>query len=48
MGSYRSKPLTEKVNEGGEFLKNGRKVIFGAAAMQGWRIGMEVSLHLSN
>lgn len=42
MGSYRSKPLTDKVSEGGEFLKSDRRVIYGATAMQGWRIGMEV------
>ena len=43
MGGYGSKPITEKVSEGGEFTKKNITVIYGATAMQGWRIAMEVS-----
>ena len=43
MGGYRSKPVTEKVSDGGEFKKRNLKVIYGATAMQGWRKAMEAS-----
>jgi len=43
MGGYRSKPIVEKVSDGGEFRKSNLKVIYGAVAMQGWRKAMEVS-----
>ena len=42
MGAYRSKPITEKVSESGEYCIGQRKVIYGASAMQGWRMSMEV------
>lgn len=45
MGAYLRKPVTDKVSESGEFTVGSRKVLFGATAMQGWRIGMEVSTH---
>ena len=42
MGAYLNKPITEKVSESGEFDTGQRKVIYGATAMQGWRVAMEV------
>lgn len=42
MGAYLGKPVTNKVSESGEFTVGSRKVLYGATAMQGWRIGMEV------
>lgn len=44
MGAYRSRPITEKVSESGEYYTVERKVIYGATAMQGWRMSMEVSV----
>lgn len=47
MGAYRSKPSTEKVSEAGEFKIGNRRVLYGATAMQGWRISMEVTIVFS-
>lgn len=50
MGAYRSKPSTEKVSEAGEYSTGKRKIVYGATAVQGWRISMEVNegaLHVS-
>ena len=44
MGAYCSKPVTDKVSESGEYSIANRRIIYGATAMQGWRISMEVSL----
>ena len=44
MGAYLERPVTKKHTEVGEYTKAGWKVKFGAAAMQGWRISMEVQL----
>ena len=42
MGAYCSKPVTEKISESGEYCISERKIIYGATAMQGWRMFMEV------
>ena len=42
MGAYRSKPVTEKVSDSGEYCIGKRKIVYGATAMQGWRVSMEV------
>lgn len=45
MGAYRSNPIIEKVSESGEYCTGKRKVIYGATAMQGWRMAMEVCVN---
>lgn len=44
MGAYLSKPVIEKASEGGEYSTASKKIIYGATAMQGWRMAMEVEL----
>ena len=36
------KPATEKTTDHGEYVLEGRRVVYAATAMQGWRISMEV------
>ncbi len=44
MGAYRSKPITEKVSEGGEYHSGSMKIVYGVSSMQGWRMFMEVAV----
>lgn len=43
MGAYLSKPNTEKNTADG----GNQKLSYGLAAMQGWRVSMEVKMELS-
>lgn len=42
MGAYLSKPVTEKESVSGEHVLGGRRIVYAATAMQGWRVSMEV------
>ena len=42
MGAYLRKPVTEKASHHGEDTVGPWKVTYGATAMQGWRVSMEV------
>lgn len=43
MGAYLSEPNVEKISDDGSC----EELSYGASAMQGWRVGMEVSINMN-